>query len=458
MSNPIAFITENLCLYLLEKPSLIPSVNIPKKATNFIRTHKEKLKVQGEFSFPCRSELWNNCCKETGHKLRSIAFDMFKDEGEDVSINAQERFLKTAAAWTFPVERIKIDNERCFLYLQRRAVMTTLLQQVLKKDNTNTFGKLEKDPKQRVYFSRINQAGEEIEELSLYRVKLLEDILGRVFEYSKWTMITEEEVMEVKQGKAQGVLQVQVISAAGKPSINAVVIPSSMLSTATIRCGIVIDPITGKITKLKTKEYLSCRSNDMCLMAMHKYGVRVKDDTRFSTLMSRLGAAAVTVDLMEVRFSSPVQIIRSGKGSTKGAAFILYNSARLESLLRRFDEKVENGDYEDLPPLDSIDFTLLDEEEEWQLVFCYIFAFPNLIESCLEQIQKGICAVHTIVRFLGDFAALFSVYYRRIRILTQETRQHLMPYVYARIYLVKAVREILNKALALLDIEPVHFM
>lgn len=364
MSNPIAFITENLCSYLLEKPNLFPGVNIPKKATNFIRTHKEKLKVQGEFSFHCRSELWNNCCKETGHKLRSIAFDMFKkDEGEDVSINAQERFLQTAAGWTFPVERIKIDNERCFLYLQRQAVMTMLIQQVLKNDHTNTFAKLEKDPRQRVFFSRLNQAGEEIEELSFYRVKLLEDILGRVFEYSKWTMLTEEEVMEVTQGKGENVvLQVQVISAASKPSINSVIIPSSKLSSATIRCGIVIDPITGKITKLKTKEYLSCRSNDMCLMAMHKYGVRVKDDTRFSTLMSRLGTAAVTVDLMEVRFSSPVQIIRSGKGSTKGAAFILYNSARLESLLRRFDEKVDNGDYEGLPPIDSIDFTLLDEE------------------------------------------------------------------------------------------------
>lgn len=258
MSNPIAFITENLCSYLLEKPNLFPGVNIPKKATNFIRTHKEKLKVQGEFSFHCRSELWNNCCKETGHKLRSIAFDMFKkDEGEDVSINAQERFLQTAAGWTFPVERIKIDNERCFLYLQRQAVMTMLIQQVLKNDHTNTFAKLEKDPRQRVFFSRLNQAGEEIEELSFYRVKLLEDILGRVFEYSKWTMLTEEEVMEVTQGKGENVvLQVQVISAASKPSINSVIIPSSKLSSATIRCGIVIDPITGKITKLKTKEYL----------------------------------------------------------------------------------------------------------------------------------------------------------------------------------------------------------
>lgn len=62
---------------------------------------------------------------------------------------------------------------------------------------------------------------------------------------------------------------------------------------------------------------------------------------------------------------------------TIGAAFILYNSARLESLLRRFDEKVENGDYEGLPPLDSINFTLLDEEVsecyfEWCLFLCSI--------------------------------------------------------------------------------------
>lgn len=106
----------------------------------------------------------------------------------------------------------------------------------------------------------------------------------------------------------------------------------------------------------------SLRSNDMCLMALHKYGVRVKQDARFCDLMRRLGNAAVTVDLLEVKHTSPVQIIRNGQGSTKGASFILYNSARLESILRTFEERIERQAYDPAPEINDIDWSLLNEE------------------------------------------------------------------------------------------------
>uniref|UniRef100_W8C8L5 DALR anticodon-binding domain-containing protein 3 n=1 Tax=Ceratitis capitata TaxID=7213 RepID=W8C8L5_CERCA len=370
MTNPTAVISKNLCLYLLEKPSLFPCVEVPKNAINFIRIHKEKLSVKGDFSFPCSLDLWKNCCKETGHKLRLTAFDMFKEVEEDICNNERQKFLKIASRWAIPIDRIRIDNERCFLYLKRHTVMLMLLQRVLNNDkNEECYGKLKKNPKQKVWLSGMKLAEQQHEELSFCRAKLVENILLRVLEYSQWTVVTEEYAEEARKGNIGEVLMLNVASAAGKVTVNPFVIPPSRLSYATIRCGIVIDPITGKLTKLKTSEYLSCRSNDMCLMAMHKYGVRIKDDKSFSALMSRLGAAAVTVDLMEVRHSSPVQIIRSGKGSTRGAAFILYNSARLESLLRKFEEKVENGEYGKLPPIESIDFALLDEDVSIMVIF-----------------------------------------------------------------------------------------
>ncbi|XP_067639988.1 uncharacterized protein [Eurosta solidaginis] len=460
MLNPTAIIADKLCTYLLEKPSLFPQVDFPKNAKGFIRVHREKLKIQGEFSFPACPDLWRKWCSEAGHKLCLDALAMFRPNEEDLSETAKQKFLDMAAQWKFPIERIRIENDRCFLYLQRNVVKTMLLQEVLKNGvHPNGYGQLEKDPQKRVWLCFSNQTAQESNELSFYRAKLVGDTLVKVLQYSHWTNATEKEATEANKGKCDKVLQLNVTSVAGKPLVPPPgIIAPGKLSHATIRCGLVIDPLTGKLTTLKTSEYLSCRSNDMCLMALHKYGIRAKDDSKFRALMARLGAAAVTVDLLEVRFSSPVQIIRSGKGSTKGAAFILYNSARIESLLRRFEEKVENEDYEQLPAVDDVDFNLLDEEEEWQLIFSYIFAFPNLIESCLDQIEKGACGLHTIIRFLGDLVSLFSVYYRRVRILTQETRKHLMPYVYARIYLVKAVREVLNRTLALLDVEPVDFM
>lgn len=100
----------------------------------------------------------------------------------------------------------------------------------------------------------------------------------------------------------------------------------------------------------------------MTLMALHKYGIRVKQDVRFCALMERIGCAAATVDLLEVKHTSPVHIIRNGQGSTRGASFILYNSARLETILRTFQERIDLREYEPLPSIDSIQWELLREE------------------------------------------------------------------------------------------------
>lgn len=60
------------------------------------------------------------------------------------------------------------------------------------------------------------------------------------------------------------------------------------------------------------------RSSDMQLMAQHKYGLRVKNETVFVNLIRQLGKAAVTVDFMEVKHSSPVNLNVIGCSSSKG--------------------------------------------------------------------------------------------------------------------------------------------
>lgn len=101
----------------------------------------------------------------------------------------------------------------------------------------------------------------------------------------------------------------------------------------------------------------------MLLIAMHRHGVR--DCARshdFEALMQRLGHAAVIVDLFEVRHSSSATVVRNGLGSSKGANYILYNSARLETLLRTFASQVNEGVYEPLPSLEKVDLSLLEDE------------------------------------------------------------------------------------------------
>ncbi|GBP80356.1 DALR anticodon-binding domain-containing protein 3 [Eumeta japonica] len=101
----------------------------------------------------------------------------------------------------------------------------------------------------------------------------------------------------------------------------------------------------------------------MLLIAQHKYGVRVCNDPKWTSFLTYLGEAAVTFELLEVKPSSPVKVnINCPTGCSKGAAFVLYNCARLETILRTYSDKVFEGVYPPLPPLEEIDFTLLKHE------------------------------------------------------------------------------------------------
>lgn len=84
----------------------------------------------------------------------------------------------------------------------------------------------------------------------------------------------------------------------------------------------------------------------------------------FNELIRKLGVAAVTVDLLEVKYSSPVtlSLTNHAGGTSRGAAFIMYNSARIETLCAKFDDRVRQGYYPQMPNFEDIDVTLLKDE------------------------------------------------------------------------------------------------
>lgn len=61
------------------------------------------------------------------------------------------------------------------------------------------------------------------------------------------------------------------------------------------------------------------------------------------------------------------------------------------------------------------------------------------------------------MHILSNLSAWFSVYYHRVKILTDNLPQ-LMSVMYARIYLLKALRNIFLKSLMILEIEPLNEM
>ncbi|XP_055912180.1 DALR anticodon-binding domain-containing protein 3 [Eupeodes corollae] len=428
MEDPTQYLVEQIQNYFL--PS-IPNRN----ATSLIKVHNCKLNQIGDISFPLSSEIWENYFKIPIIDRENNIFGFESDTEKEALLQKLKEFSQN---WKYPLAEVKLQKDRCALFLGRKHCIEMFINQVL---TSNNYGLQLKDPKKRYRLSEF-RVSDGTEGLSEYRARLVHRTLKKLLMYSNWS-----EANDKLSGS-----KVEVVSVVTKvPNAD------SQERVIAIRCGNVLDPQDGKLARIAPAEYISLRSTDMRLMAMHKYGIRVKDDQKFCELFRRLGEAAVTVDLLEVKPSSPVNMIRSGQGSTKGASFILYNSARLETLLRTFEEKITTGIYEKLPPLSNVDFSLLSNEEEWELLYGYIFGFTNLVNRCTENFVSGSCGVHYLIKYLDGLVSTFSVYYRRVRILT-ETRAHLMPHVYARIYLLKAVRQIFNMSLALLDIEPVEFM
>lgn len=97
-------------------------------------------------------------------------------------------------------------------------------------------------------------------------------------------------------------------------------------------------------------------------MADMKYGTEKPHMILYDYV--KLGAGIVAFDLLRTKHTNviPLDQLIAQSTTSKGAAFILYNVARLQSILTTFEEHVSSGSYNKLPPLDQIDFTLLKEE------------------------------------------------------------------------------------------------
>ncbi|GLH00257.1 Protein of unknown function [Gryllus bimaculatus] len=135
------------------------------------------------------------------------------------------------------------------------------------------------------------------------------------------------------------------------------------------------------------------------------------------------------------------------------AHFILYNCARLSAIQEKYEKKCSENIYPSLVPLESVDLSLLTKEEEWDLLTNYLLMYPHVLQSTIEFIDKGKPLPNLLCQFLFSLCGCYSSYYRRVRVLT-ESRDHLLPVMFARLYLIKAVECVIHNALRLLGIEP----
>ncbi|XP_058414118.1 DALR anticodon-binding domain-containing protein 3 isoform X2 [Diceros bicornis minor] len=147
----------------------------------------------------------------------------------------------------------------------------------------------------------------------------------------------------------------------------------------------------------------------------------------------------------------------STKG-TKSGTFVMYNCARLATLFEGYRRSMEQGLYPAFPPVSSLDFSLLHDEGEWLLLFNSVLPFPDLLSqtAALARTALGLhitARTEMVCKFLVQLSMDFSSYYNRVHILG-EPRPHLFGQMFARLQLLRAVRQVLHTGLAMLGIPP----
>lgn len=377
---------------------------------NIIKKRHDNLDQQGDASFPCAMAVWS----------RFMKTQVLKDQLEF----SDQELIDRSQGWTMPIQRVIKEDDNCRVYFNR----TECLRKYFERRQEDLIP------------SRPIPVQPPIDtDINTYRRRIANDTLDRI------------------------------LTVFNDPPRN-----YSIPDHESIKVGSCFDSETKKPFPLSYLEYLAKRSTDMQLIAQHKYGMRVQNEKYLRDLVETLGAAAVVVDLLEAKTSGPVYLAAKSNivanTSSKGAAFILYNSARIETLFRVFNERVQSGYYPPLPA--TIDYALLKQEDEWKLFYNYLIEYDEVLQRTVrgKDIQ-----IHNLCGFLYKLVGQFSVYYRRTKILTvslvnilvtwlliaihfQENRPHLMPVLHAKITLLKDLRRILNELLFILGIAPVQQM
>ena len=116
---------------------------------------------------------------------------------------------------------------------------------------------------------------------------------------------------------------------------------------------------------------------------------------------------------------------------------------------------LQNKQYPALP--DEIDFSLLQENEEWEIFFSCILPFTEIVFSTVQEDAKEVFRINKICSLLIALSKIFSRYYNRVRIL-REPLPHFLPTIFCRISFLKSIQITFEHGFALLDISPIRKM
>ncbi|XP_051874004.1 DALR anticodon-binding domain-containing protein 3 [Pristis pectinata] len=219
---------------------------------------------------------------------------------------------------------------------------------------------------------------------------------------------------------------------------------------------------TGEHLHINAVQYFEYRRSQMQETSVMKYGNIVQGDS-WAEIINSMTSAVIRFELLATAHRSPLNLdlaqrVNISTKGTRSGAFVMYNCARLATLFDHFNNSVEKGLYPHFPETSQLNFSALQEEGEWLLLYNYIIPFREVLAQITQSMSsaKGIhlsINTETVCKFLVNLSMDFSSYYNRVHILG-EPLEHLFNQMFARLQLMKGLREIFHTALGTLHIPP----
>ena len=189
----------------------------------------------------------------------------------------------------------------------------------------------------------------------------------------------------------------------------------------------------------------------------------------FDTVTHEVSTAAMKYALLSVSCMTQINfdIAKITDFEDASAPFILYNSTRLNSVIRKFNDRAESGVLEKLCSIDSVDFTKLDDDREWALLLDFVLPFASMItDAAMPTLPKPPAlpsyGMHRVCDFLNMFVRAASGWYGPAGVRMMPVQSQLdagwneTASMHARIHACKCFKQVMDNGLRLLMIEPLE--
>ncbi|XP_034952330.1 DALR anticodon-binding domain-containing protein 3 [Chelonus insularis] len=423
-----------------------------------IKINVNNLSKYGELSFPTNILAWKSLIEfdkyieitknktnilEIYLKINNINKENCSDN--QIITEALNLLISNSKCWPVSLQSGFIHKEKICLRLNRLSVISTAIKIAIKYNHEygRTSGTDVNKQSGKTVYLEVNEDPES--NLTTSRLRLLKSISENIFNLQGYDVQISESNNDKIDFK-------YLLTTKSKNEFKEKYISYS--------CGVVKNLDTNsKETLLTYDAYLQKKIQN--IVDLNECRELENENQQLENYKS-IAKAIITFEFFSVKPNHPVIIAENPEAdkrviSNKGGAFVLYNQTRISSILDKFDKECINGKYPALWNIDDIDLDILNLEEEWELIYNFIFGYPMIVSNSIEfKLHHELCP-QVICSFLSHLSKKFSIYYRRYRILT-EGCTHLLPTLMARIYLLKALQIVYNNSLNILNINSISRM